>query len=507
MNTLLKLNADNLSSIAESTGVAIPTYDRSQVTPGIVHFGVGGFHRAHQAMYLDRLMNDGKNLDWGIIGMGVMPSDVRMRDALAGQNHLYTLTTKAPDGKEDQRVIGSIIDYVFAPDDPRKAVDTLAQDAIRIVSLTVTEGGYNIDPATGEFAQDNPRIVADREALQAGQTWKLQTFFGLITAALLIRKEAGKAPFTIMSCDNIQGNGDLAKKFFRTFATSVSEDLGNWVRENVAFPNSMVDRITPETTDDDRADVARGNNKGGYLDTWPVVSEDFTQWVLEDSFTQGRPNYEDAGVQVVDDVEPYELMKLRLLNASHQGLCYFGRLAGHHMVHDVMADQRFRMFLLAYMEREATPTLKPLPGVDLDAYRHQLIARFGNAAVKDTVPRLCAESSDRIPKWLLPVVRENLSAGRDVTLSAAIVASWARYAEGVDEQDQPINVVDNLKERVMENASGNRSDALAFLRDRGIFGDLIDNEEFTKAYVDTLNSLHHRGAEATLDAVLAQVTV
>ena len=503
MNTPLQLNTQNLQQIADTTSVTIPHYDRHSITPGIVHFGVGGFHRAHQAMYLDQLMNQGKALDWGIVGMGVMPSDVRMRDALAGQDHLYTLTTKTPDGEWDQRIIGSIVDYVFAPENPSAAVNTLAQSNIRIVSLTVTEGGYNIDPASGEFDHTNPRIAADRAALQAGDTSGLQTFFGLITAALMSRKAAGATPFTIMSCDNIQGNGDLAKRFFLAFAESVNTELSEWVRTHVSFPNSMVDRITPETTDEDRADI----QSLGYTDAWPVVAEDFTQWVLEDAFVQGRPAYEEVGVQVVDDVEPYELMKLRLLNASHQGLCYFGHLVGHHMVHDVMADQRFQDFLLAYMEREGTPTLKPLPGVDLDAYRHQLIARFGNAAVKDTVPRLCAESSDRIPKWLLPVVHENLQAGRDVSLSAAIVASWARYAEGVDEQGNPITIVDQLSERVQANAAANRSDILAFLRDRGVFGDLIDAEPFTAAYSAALHSLHEHGAEATIDALLAQVTV
>lgn len=499
----LQLNTTNLAEIAATSGAKIPSYDRSQITPGIVHFGVGGFHRAHQAMYLDRLMNEGKALDWGIVGMGVMPSDVRMRDALAGQDHLYTLTTKAPNGELDQRIIGSIIDYVFAPENPQAAVDTLADPAIRVVSLTVTEGGYNIDPASGEFDHNNPRIAADREALKTGNTEGLQTFFGLITAGLIARRAAGTTPFTIMSCDNIQGNGELAEKFFHAFANSISAELGDWMQQKVRFPNSMVDRITPETTDGDRAEV----KETGYVDAWPVVSEDFTQWVLEDAFTAGRPAYEEAGVQVVDDVEPYELMKLRLLNASHQGLCYFGHLAGHHMVHDVMADQHFRDFLLAYMEREATPTLRELPGVDLDAYRHQLIARFGNAAVKDTVPRLCAESSDRIPKWLLPVVRENLAKGGEVELSAAIVASWARYAEGIDEQGNPIKIVDRLAERVHTNASHNREDILAFIRDRDIFGDLVDSEQFTTAYAATLESLHERGSEATLDALLARVTV
>ncbi len=498
--TTSPLTTSLLPALADITDgrTAVPSYDRSQVSPGIVHIGVGGFHRAHQAMYLDRLMNQGQALDWGIVGLGVMPSDVRMRDALASQDHLYTLTTKAPDGTEDIRVIGSIIDYVFAPDDPAAAVTMLADPRIRIVSLTVTEGGYNIDHVSGAFVDDSEHIAHDRDALQAGDYDSLRTFFGLVTAALAERRRTGDRPFTIMSCDNIQGNGNVAHDTFVAFARSVDADLGAWVDDAVAFPNSMVDRITPETTDDDRSDVA----SLGYSDAWPVVSEDFTQWVLEDSFTAGRPCYEDAGVHLVDDVVPYELMKLRLLNASHQGLCYFGYLAGHRMVHDVMADPRFGEFLLAYMTDEAIPTLQPLPGVDVDAYRRTLIRRFGNAAVKDTVSRLCAESSDRIPKWLLPVVRENLAAGRPVRLSAAIVASWARYAEGVDEDGESITVVDRMADRVATAAAQNREDVLAFLRDREIFGDLVDSAEFTSGYTTALNSLHGVGAKATLDILL-----
>ncbi|WP_420099893.1 mannitol dehydrogenase family protein [Corynebacterium sp.] len=497
---LTPLTTDLLPALTDLTDgrTAVPSYDRSQVSPGIVHIGVGGFHRAHQAMYLDRLMNQDQALDWGIVGLGVMPSDVRMRDALAGQDHLYTLTTKAPDGAEDARVIGSIIDYVFAPDDPAAAVAMLADPQIRIVSLTVTEGGYNIDHVSGAFVEDAEHIAHDRAALQAGDHASLRTFFGLVTAALAERRRCGHVPFTIMSCDNIQGNGDVAHATFVAFARSVDADLGAWIDDSVAFPNSMVDRITPETTDGDRADVAAR----GYTDAWPVVSENFTQWVLEDAFTAGRPRYEDADVQLVDDVVPYELMKLRLLNASHQGLCYLGDLAGHRMVHDVMADPRFGEFLLAYMTDEATPTLQPLPGVDLDAYRRTLIRRFGNAAVKDTVARLCAESSDRIPKWLLPVVRENLAAGRPVRLAAAVVASWARYAEGTDEDGEPITVVDRMADRVTSAAAHNRDDVLAFLRDHEIFGDLVDSVEFTTDYVTALRSLHTVGAEATLDEIL-----
>ena len=474
--------------------IAKPSYDRSNVTTGIVHFGVGGFHRAHEAMYLDRLMEQGQALDWGICGVGVMPFDLRMRDVMVAQDGLYTLVEKDPQGNWTPRVMGSIIDYLYAPDDPDAVVEKMADPATRIVSLTVTEGGYNVHPVTGEFDADNPAIQAD---LRPGAT--PATTFGLITEALVRRRARGVAPFTIMSCDNIQGNGHVAAKMFRAFARLRDPELGEWVAQSVPFPNSMVDRITPVTTDEDRAQVAE---RFGVTDGWPVVCEPFTQWVLEDHFSLGRPAVEEVGVQVVADVEPYELMKLRLLNASHQAMCYFGYLAGYRLVHEVAQDPLFANFLLAYMDREATPTLAPVPGVDLEAYKHKLIERFSNAAVRDTVARLCAESSDRIPKWLLPVIRENLAAGRDVSHAAAVVASWARYAEGVDEQGQPIKVVDRLADTLTQIAAQQRADPLAFVANQELFGDLVDHPRFTEPYLRTLESLHQRGARATLESLV-----
>ncbi|MDF3051046.1 MAG: mannitol-phosphate/altronate dehydrogenase [Pseudonocardia sp.] len=483
------LNTTTLSSL--DPAVAVPTYDRTAARTGIVHFGVGGFHRAHQAMYLDRLMNEGKALEWGICGVGVLPGDKRMKDALDAQDGLYTLVLKYPDGRFEPRVIGSILEYLFAPDDPDAVIEKMADPATRIVSLTVTEGGYNFNAVTGEFEADNPQVQHD---LQPGVAPK--TTFGLITEALVRRRERGLPPFTVMSCDNIQGNGDAAKKSFGAFARLRDPDLGEWVESEVAFPNCMVDRITPVTTDEDREEIAR---RFGVEDRWPVVCEDFTQWVLEDHFGQGRPPLEDAGVQLVDDVMPYELMKLRLLNASHQGLCYFGYLAGYRLVHDVCQDPLFANFLLAYMDREATPTLEPVPGIDLEEYKPNLIARFSNASVRDTVARLCAESSDRIPKWLLPVIRHNLEHGGEITRSAAIVASWARYAEGTDEQGEPIQVVDRLADRLTATARRQHDDPLAFLRDREVFGDLVDDDRFTTVYRQHLESLHENGSRATLE--------
>jgi mannitol 2-dehydrogenase len=486
------LNAKTLAYWSDR--LPTPVYDRDLVTPGIVHIGVGGFHRAHQAMYLDRLMNEGKALDWGICGVGVLPADRKMKEVLDAQDGLYTLVLKHGDGTYEPRVIGSIVAYLFAPDDPEAVIEKMAAPSIRIVSLTITEGGYNISDVTGEFDAANPDVAAD---LEPGAVPR--TVFGLVTEALRRRRERGAAPFTVMSCDNLQGNGQLARRAFTAFARLKDPGLGDWAEQQVRFPDSMVDRITPATTDADRAEITE---RFGIADRWPVVSEPFTQWVLQDTFTAGRPPYQDAGVQVVADVEPYELMKLRLLNASHQALCYFGYLCGYRLVHQAARDPLFQAFLLGYMDDEATPTLPPVPGVDLTDYQHTLLDRFCNPQVRDTIARLCAESSDRIPKWLLPVIRAQLATGGQIRRSAAVVASWARYAEGTDEQGQPINVVDRLADTLVELARQQRQDPDAFIANRQLFGDLAANERFRTAYRSALASLHTRGARATLESLV-----
>jgi mannitol 2-dehydrogenase len=487
------LNSTIVSSAPAALGM--PQYDRTGLTAGIVHFGVGGFHRAHQAMYLDRLMNAGQAHDWAIVGVGVLPGDARMKQVMDRQDCLYTLTVKNPDGSRESRVIGSIIDYLFAPEDPEAVIEKMASEAIRIVSLTVTEGGYNFHHLTGEFIADNTDVVHD---LQPGAAPR--TTFGLVTEALARRRARGLDPFTVMSCDNIQGNGDVTRRMFAAFANLKDPELGEWVTANVPFPNSMVDRITPVTTDADRSAVAE---EFGLTDEWPVVCEPFEQWVLEDHFSLGRPPFEQAGVQLVDDVEPYELMKLRLLNASHQGMCYFGYLAGYRYAHEAAQDPLFAQFLLDYMDKEATPTLQPVPGMDLESYKRTLIERFSNEHVRDTLARLCAESSDRIPKWLLPVIRQNLEQGAAIHRSAAIVASWARYAEGIDEQGTPIDVIDRLKEPLMAAAALQRDEPLAFISDPDLFGDLKNNNRFVAAYTQALRDLHSEGALAALKRLTA----
>ncbi|WP_254277044.1 mannitol dehydrogenase family protein [Halomonas sp. 3H] len=488
---MTRLNNANLGRLAPA--VATPAYDRGRVTPGIVHFGVGGFHRAHQAMYLDALMNRGEALDWGIVGVGVMAGDRRMQAALAAQDHLFTLVVKHPDGRREPRVIGSLVDYLFAPDDPAAVVERLADPAIRLVSLTVTEGGYNFHPVSGEFDLDNPDIRHDLEHPEAPKTT-----FGMIVEGLARRRERGLAPFTVMSCDNIQGNGEVARETFCAYARARDPALADWIASEVAFPNAMVDRITPVTSEADITELREGF---GIEDAWPVVCEPYTQWVLEDHFVAGRPPLEAAGVQLVDDVVPYELMKLRLLNASHQALAYFGTLAGYRYAHEVCQDPLFVDFLLDYMRQEASPTLAPVPGIDLERYRQTLIERFANPEVRDTLARLCAESSDRIPKWLVPVIREQLAAGGQIRCSAAVVASWARYVEGVDEQGRPIEVVDRLRDELMAIAAENQTRPTAFIENRELFGDLAEEARFREAYLWALASLHERGARATLETL------
>lgn len=489
---MTRLNNHNLGSL--SVDVATPRYDRQKLTPGIVHIGVGGFHRAHQAMYLDALMNQGLALDWGIVGVGVMPGDKRMQQALALQDHLYTLIVKHPDGQYEPTVIGSMVNYLFAPENPEAVIEQMADPVIRIVSLTVTEGGYNFHPVTGEFNLENPQVRDDLT-----HPTQPSTSFGLVVEALVRRRERGVAPFTVMSCDNIQSNGDVAKQMFTAYARARDSELGDWLAAEVAFPNAMVDRITPVTADADIEELAQ---RFDIEDAWPVVCEPFTQWVLEGHFPLGRPPLEKVGVQVVDDVEPYELMKLRLLNASHQALTYFGYLAGYRYAHEVCQDPLFVDFLLGYMREEGSPTLAPVPGVDLEAYCLTLIERFANPEIKDTLARLCAESSDRIPKWLVPVIHHQLAHGGEIKRSAAVVASWARYAERVDEQGEPIEIVDRLKDTLTAIAAENRTRPSAFIDNRELFGDLVDQPRFYDAYVQTLNSLHKRGARATLEALV-----
>ncbi|OBK51236.1 mannitol dehydrogenase family protein [Mycobacterium sp. 1081908.1] len=463
----IDLNNASLSKLP----IEAPNYDRGSVTVGIAHIGAGHFHRAHQAAYINLLLQQGLAYDWGICGVGVMAADWTMRDVLDDQDGLYTLILEHPDGSRAAQAIGSIVDYRYAPDDPEAALEVLAAASTRIISLTITEGGY-CDPEGPAFA--------------------------LITEALARRRGQGIPAPTIVSCDNIENNGEVARRTVLASAERLDPGLAQWVAEHARFPSSMVDRITPATTLEMAAEVRRDF---GVNDRWPVVAEPFTAWVIEDDFADGRPPLERAGVLMVDDVRPYELMKLRLLNAGHQCLAYFAHLCGFKFVHDAARDPLFARFLLSYFDTEAIPTLPPVPGIDLHEYGRTLVERFANPAIRDTVARLCAYSSDRIPKWLVPVICDNLASGGPVRLAAAAVASWARYAEGVDESGKPYEVVDQLADSLVPIARSQHHNPTGFIEVTALFCDLAHQPRFVEAYRWALDSLHRKGARATLEAL------
>lgn len=468
------LTADALRSLGP---VPTPGYDRRAASVGIVHFGFGNFHRSHQAMYLDRLMSEGAALDWGICGVGTLPQDAAMRDVMNAQDCLFTLVVRHPSRPLEPRVVGSVLEYLFAPDDPGAVLARLDDPAVRVVTLTVTEGGYLKRPTDGGFDAGHPDVQHDLHHPD-----RPRTAFAYIVEGLRRRRRAGAPPFTVLSCDNVQGNGEATRQAVAGFADLVDPDLAAWVRREVTFPSCMVDRITPATTDDDRA-VLR--EQFGVEDAWPVTAEPFTQWVVEDRFPGGRPPLERAGVQFVDDVAPYELMKLRLLNAGHQGIAYFGGLLGQVLVHEAMREDRLGAYLMAYMTREAAPTLEPVPGVDLDAYMRTLVERFANPRVRDTLLRLATDGSNRMATFVLPAVRENLRAGRPVVLGAAMVAAWARYWELVAAGSVPAAGVpaDESAAELTSAAGLQAGDPLAFLRIRRLFGDLAEQPAFTEAFL------------------------
>ncbi|WP_019010894.1 mannitol dehydrogenase family protein [Deinococcus aquatilis] len=483
---MVKLNRSALDTL--SSNVLVPSYDPSTLHSSIVHFGVGGFHRSHEAMYLDRLLNAGGNTEWAICGVGVLPQDARMQAVFAAQDNLYTLITVSPEGQSEARVIGAINSFLFAPENPEAVLEKLSDPATKIVSLTVTEGGYSVNNVTGKFEASSPAIQHD---LGAGAT--PITVFGFVTEGLRRRRERGIAPFTVMSCDNMQGNGDVAQHAFTAFARLKDAELGEWVAQHVAFPNSMVDRITPMTSEQTRQELAADY---GVEDEWPVLAETFAQWVLEDKFTLGRPPLESVGVHLVSDVEPYELMKLRLLNASHQAMSHLGLLAGYTYAHEVLQHPLFVDFLLGYMADEATPTLHDVPGIDLAAYRQQLIDRFASPAIQDTLARLVAEGSERIPKFLLPVIREQLNTGGQIERSALVVAAWSLYIEAAHSGRFPL--LDPRAERLTAAALCESQQPGAFLELEDIFGELARNERFRAAYLAGRESVQRLGALGAL---------
>ncbi len=490
----LKLSLATLKDAAATA--AVPGYDPKTLTAGIVHFGVGNFHRAHQAVYLDDLFNTGKGHDWAIIGAGVLPSDAAMREKLKAQDYLTTVVEQ-DNNKTAARVTAPMID-VIAPDDKATLIETLADPATRIVSMTITEGGYFID-ASGHFNPAHPAMVEDARNLDAPKT-----VFGLIIAGLKLRRDRGLAPFTVMSCDNIPGNGHVTEHTVVGLAKLSDPAFAQWIEQNVSFPNSMVDRITPATGQRE-VDILR--NDFGIDDNWPVFCEEFKQWVMEDKFTSGRPALEEVGVQFVDDVAPYELMKIRILNGGHATIAYPGELLDIHFVHEAMEHPLIRAFLAKLEKEEIIPIVPPVPDTSLDEYFDLIERRFLNPKIGDTIPRLAQDGSNRQPKFILPSTRDRLAQGLDVTGLALVSALWCRYFAGTSDSGRKIVFNDASADNLQAAALKAKDDPAAFLAFDEIFGEVSGSEIFRERFAHALKTLWSEGTAKTLELYLADKLV
>ena len=479
MKTSISLNQQNLNIMPPS--IKTPSYDRDKVTTSIVHIGVGNFHRSHEAYYTNELMERYGVLDCGICGVGLLDYDRRIYNILKDQDGLYTLVVKELDGSLSARVIGSIVEYLFAPENPIAVIEKMADPDIKIISLTITEGGYNLNEATGGFDFSNPVVVEDMK-----NPMSPKTVFGYLAQAMKMRMQRGIGGCTIQSCDNIQGNGNVAKKSLMNYVERAEPELLPWIEEHVSFPNAMVDRITPVTVAEDIVKL-----KEDFLvdDQWPVVCEPFIQWVIEDDFAAGRPQWEKVGAQFVDNVVPYENMKLRLLNAGHSVLGMLGALHGYQTIDEAARDKDFHTFLRAFMDNEASPTLGNLGNINLEKYKDSLISRFQNIYIKDLISRICLESSAKIPIFLLPTIKAQLQNGGDFTRAAFVVAAWCKYNDGVDENGTTYPIEDALSNELIRAAALSHQNPIRFLEIEPVFGDMVNNQAFVDAFLASLKML------------------
>jgi len=476
--------------------IPVPTYTRSSDIMGIVHIGVGGFHRAHQAYYLHQLRQLEEASEWGICGIGIRKGDQKLHDIFKKQDNLYTLLIKHPNGKIKPEVMGSIVNFEMGIPNPEQVIARMADADTRIVSLTITEGGYNFNPTTGDFNFDNLDIQHELRHPNAPIT-----VYGFLTAALKRRRDNGLPAFTILSCDNIEHNGDMARKMLLAFAEAQDVGLAEWIAQEVCFPNSMVDRITPVTTN---ADIETLAQTYGLLDAWPVTCEPFIQWVIEDNFSNGRPEFEKVGVQFVPDVGPYEKMKLRLLNAGHSVLGLLGAIHGHPTINACMEDETFVTYLRAFLDKEATPILGEVKGINLEDYKDSLLERFANPNIKDSVSRICSESSAKLPKFLIATIHDNLATGGSIKFATLIIAAWCYYSDkGIDRHGHPIEIIDALHSELHQVASETKNNPLAFIKQERLFGNLAKNDDFIAVYTPMLEELYNvNGVEKMMQGMI-----
>lgn len=487
----IKLSNATLNRLPES--VERPRYDRSALRAGIVHIGLGNFHRAHQAWYLHRLMQQGLAQDWAIVGAGVRPYDAVQRAKLAAQDYLTTLIELGPESSSAE-VVGSMIDYVAIEDGNGALIARMAEPDIRIVALTVTEGGYYIDPAGKGFDAAHPDIVHD-----AANPDRPRTAFGAMVAALRLRRERGTGPFTGQSCDNLQGNGRILRQTVVSLARMQDPELADWIEANCSFPNSMVDCIVPATGPKELAQALAF----GIDDAAPVTHENFRQWVIEDDFCAGRPDWDRAGATFSNRVHDYEVMKIRILNGGHQVISVPGEVLRVETISGCMEHPKIRALYDKVEREEIAPHVAEVPGMTPEAYVDLIARRFSNPAIVDTTRRVAFDGSSRHPGFVLPSVREGLAAGKPVSGLALVEAAWARMCASTREDGSEITPNDPFWEALMLRAQEAKSDPRRWLEMRQTYGDLADKPRFADAFAHWLEMIWAEGMSAAIDAYLA----
>lgn len=486
----MKLSNATLDTLPAS--IRRPTYDRSRLTPGIVHIGLGNFHRAHQAWYLHRLFEMGLNHDWAIIGAGVRPYDAQMREKMAAQDYLTTLIELAPDSRSAE-VTGAMIDYLPIEEGNGPLIAQMADPAIRIVALTVTEGGYYIDPVTKGFDAAHPEIQHD-----AANPATPRTAFGAMVAALRMRRDCGIGPFTGQSCDNLQGNGKILRQTVVSLARLSDPDLAEWIDTNCTFPNSMVDCIVPATGPNELALV----RELGIEDAVPVTHENFRQWVIEDDFCAGRPDWDRVGATFSDRVHDFETMKIRILNGGHQVISDAGEVLGVETISGCMEHPLIAALFRKVEVEEIVPHVAPVPGMEPEAYVELIARRFSNPAIVDTTRRVAFDGSSRHPGFILPSVRDGLAKGTPVEGLALVSAAWARYCTGVREDGSSVAPNDPFWETLQPRAEAARTNPQIWLENRALYGDLADEPRFAEPFGKWLRQIHAEGLEAALRTYL-----
>lgn len=473
------LNAENLSSLPRN--VSIPSYDRDQIKTSILHIGVSNFQRSHQAYYINELINKYKELDYGICGVDLLESDRKIYNILKDQDGLYTLFTKEQNGAHKAKIIGSIVEYFYGPENPLAVIEKMASPEIKIISLTIAEDGYHLNEITGAFDINHPAVNEDIK-----DPFSPTTVFGYLTQSFKLRKLRNLPGCTILSCDNIKSNGDTMKQSLFNYVRKTDPDLLEWISENTTFPNTMVDRITPIT---DSNDINILKEDFLIADQWPVVCEPFSQWVIEDKFIHGTPAWERVGVQYTQNIAPFENLKLRLLNASHTILGILGTLHGYKTVYETAMDTDLMFFLKSFLDEEVSPTLIDSDKPSIENYINSLVSRFKNPHINDQLFRICQESSAKIPIFILPTIKYQLENGQKIKQAAFIIAAWTKYNDGIDDNENPYDIIDTISGTLIRTAAISIQNPMKFIEIKSVFGELSSNEIFASYYLEALTLL------------------